>query len=337
MYRRAMWLPLIAAMLIVPPRLSAAETPADPLRPIDLEVRVAAPRTSVWHAWTTNDGVRQWFAPGSNIELRPGGPYEILFLPDAPAGLRGAEGLKVLAFLPQELLAFEWNAPPQFVRVRPHRTWVVVRLTEIGDGDVRVQLNHAGFAEGAAAHPADRTEWAQVRDYFAKAWPRVLANLEKRFAKPAADVGPLVCEAVVDAPRDQVWKAFASAEGWKAWNVAHCEMELAVGGRIRSHYDPQGRIGDANTIENLILAYEPQRMLAIRIGQPPEKFPFRDAARHTWTVITLEDAGPDRTRVRVVGLGYQDDPESKQMRTFFERGNANTLKKLRDHFTKPTG
>jgi hypothetical protein len=37
------------------------------------------------------------------------------------------------------------------------------------------------------------------------------------------------------------------------------------------------------------------------------------------------------TQVRVVGLGYTDDPESKAMREFFEKGNRATL----DHMAKP--
>src|SRR5262249_35120973 len=108
----------------------------------------------------------------------------------------------------------------------------------------------------------------------------------------------------------------------------------SVGGKILSHYDAKGVIGDPNTIENIVLAYEPMRMLAIRIGKPPEKFPFKEAAQRVWHVMTFEDAGPGRTRLRVTGLGYGGDDESQKMRAFFEKGNAYTLKKLQEHFAK---
>jgi uncharacterized protein YndB with AHSA1/START domain len=256
-------------------------------------------------------------------------------MPDAPAGQRGAEGLKVLSYLPQEMLVFEWSAPPKFEKVRPHRSWVVVQLADLGGGTVRVRLRHAGFAEGAASHPDDREEWAQVRDYFTKAWPFVLENLRKHFAKTGGeDSSRQVTEGVVEGPIDAVWAAFATSDGWKSWNVAHCEMELKVGSSIRSHYDKDGVIGDPNTIENVIICYEPMRVLSIRVGKPPERFPFKEAIKSVWHVITFEDAGSGRTRVRVTGLGFRDDEESKKLRTFFEKGNAATMKKLQERFAK---
>ena len=38
-----------------------------------------------------------------------------------------------------------------------------------------------------------------------------------------------------------------------------------------------GKLGDAETIVNEILAYEPERMLTIRVKQAPASFPHRDA------------------------------------------------------------
>ncbi len=76
---------------------------------------------------------------------------------------------------------------------------------------------------------------------------------------------------------------------------------------------------------NEILAYDPERMLAIRIRQPPASFPYRDAAAGTWTVIYFTPSGADMTHVRIVGLGYRDDPQSQAMRKFFAEGNRWTL------------
>ena len=70
-------------------------------------------------------------------------------------------------------------------------------------------------------------------------------------------------------------------------DVAHAEIDLKVGGRMRTHYDPKGTIGDPNTIENTILAFEPNRLLVIQVANPPEKFPFKDAVRKIWTVVPI--------------------------------------------------
>ena len=88
--------------------------------------------------------------------------------------------------------------------------------------------------------------------------------------------------------------------------------------------------GDPETIVNEILAYEPERMLAIRVKQAPASFPNRAALAGTWTVLYFNPAGDNMTQVRIVGLGYDDSPQSQALRKFFEAGNRQTL----DHIAK---
>lgn len=151
----------------------------------------------------------------------------------------------------------------------------------------------------------------------------------------AADQGGddrLVHEGVVAAPARDVWAAFTTEEGQESWMVAHSELELKVGGLMRTHYDPKGVIGDPGTIENTIISFDPERMLSIRVTKAPEAFPFPTAVKSMWTVIYFEAVDPRSTRVRVVGLGFGSDEESQKMRAFFDRGNAFTLKRLQERF-----
>jgi uncharacterized protein YndB with AHSA1/START domain len=141
---------------------------------------------------------------------------------------------------------------------------------------------------------------------------------------------PQVTEGFVNAPAAEVWRLFTTSEGFLATGAAHAEVRLAVGGEIRSHYDPKGKLGDAETIVNEILAYEPERMLAIRIKQAPASFPHRDAVAGTWTVLYFAPAGENMTHVRIVGLGYDDSPGSQASAKFFAEGNRWTL----DHVAK---
>lgn len=141
-------------------------------RMIETEVVVAAPVADVWQAWTTRDGLRSFFGADALIELRPGGPFEIYFVPDAPVGQRGSEGCQVLAFLPQKMLAFSWNAPPSIPTIRGERTQVVVLFEPRGPNQTRVRLVHHGWGTG--------DDWDKAFTYFSKAWPSVLASLEKR-------------------------------------------------------------------------------------------------------------------------------------------------------------
>jgi uncharacterized protein YndB with AHSA1/START domain len=142
-----------------------------------------------------------------------------------------------------------------------------------------------------------------------------------------------VNEGIVDAPPSEVWKVWSTAEGFKILGVSQAEVELRVGGAIRSRYKSDGPLGDAETIVNRIMAFEPQRMLAIRIERPPKSFPFKEAWKSTWTVLTLTDLN-GRTHVRAASLGYGDDEESRAMRRFFEQGNQYEIELIQKHFAK---
>jgi len=162
------------------------------------------------------------------------------------------------------------------------------------------------------------------------------ADADKR-KQPKSEADPLVTEGIIEAPVDAVWAALTTKAGQESWNVAHAEIELKISGKMRTHYDPNGRIGDPNTIENRILSFEPKRMLSIQVTNPPAKFPNKDAIKSMWTVIHFEDAGPGRTRLRIVGLGFGNDEESRKLRAFFDKGNAYTLKKLQENFAGKGG
>jgi uncharacterized protein YndB with AHSA1/START domain len=151
-------------------------------------------------------------------------------------------------------------------------------------------------------------------------------------AAAAQDDAPLVHIGSVAASVEEVWKAWATAEGQKSWMVAHSEVDLRVGGSMRTHYDPKGTLGDPGTIENTIISYEPQRMLSMKVHRAPQNFPFPNAVKAMWSVVYLEPEGAQATRVRIVSLGFGSDEESKAMRAFFDRGNAYTLRKLQERF-----
>jgi uncharacterized protein YndB with AHSA1/START domain len=152
-----------------------------------------------------------------------------------------------------------------------------------------------------------------------------------------ADDNRQVTEGIVEASLDDVWDALTTKKGLESWMVAHAEIELKVGGKMRTHYHAKGKIGDEHTIENIILCYDPMHMLAIKVGKPPANFPFKEAIKNVWHVLYLEKVGAKKTRIREVGVGYGTDEESKKLRAFFEKGNAYTLKKLQEHFAGKEG
>jgi len=140
---------------------------------------VEASVDAVWEAWTSEEGIKTFFAPACNVDLRVDGLYEILFNPDAEPGQRGAEGMRIMAFQPKKMLAFTWNAPHDLPNVRDQLTHVVIRLFELPEGRTRVTLAHDGWGEGE--------EWDKAFAYFVRAWKDVvLPRLKYRFS-----IGPV--------------------------------------------------------------------------------------------------------------------------------------------------
>lgn len=153
-------------------------------------------------------------------------------------------------------------------------------------------------------------------------------------AKPAraVDTSPLVHEADLNAPVDEVWRVFSTAEGLKKLGVAQARVDFRVGGKMQSSYNAQAVLGDEGSIENTIIAFEPMRMVAWRISKPPKGFPYMAAYKDVWSVVTLTDLGDGRTHLRLAQVGYTADEESQQMREFFEKGNGWVLKKLQAQY-----
>ena len=141
----------------------------------------------------------------------------------------------------------------------------------------------------------------------------------------AADA--IVTEAVIAAPVSEVWKAWTTKPGIESWMVARTSIDLRIGGAWRTSYNKDSNLEDDTTIQHTILALDPERMLAYRTEKPPKDFPF-PAIVNTWTVVYFEPVGPSQTRVVARMNGYRDDPQSLQMRAFFEKGNKTTLESL---------
>jgi uncharacterized protein YndB with AHSA1/START domain len=140
---------------------------------------VPADLEAVWEAWTTEEGIRSFFAPDACVELKVNGAYEMYFDPGAEPGSRGAEGVRILALHPGKMLAFTWNAPPHLPEVQGQWTHVIVRLRRLEADRTEVTLHHDGWGTGG--------QWDRAFEYFQRAWGQVvLPRLQYRFS-----IGPV--------------------------------------------------------------------------------------------------------------------------------------------------
>ncbi|GJM44770.1 MAG: hypothetical protein DHS20C21_16120 [Gemmatimonadota bacterium] len=141
------------------------------------EATIRAPVEDVYRAWTNGEAFAAAYEPDrkalrANIDLAIGGRYEWLW-----DGETGSNGCQVLSFIPNRMVSFSWNAPPEQPDSRAQRTWVVVEFSPTDDG-THCRLTHLGFGE--AEH------WAETREYFANAWPYVLEQFRKNLEAAAA-------------------------------------------------------------------------------------------------------------------------------------------------------
>jgi len=152
---------------------------------------------------------------------------------------------------------------------------------------------------------------------------------------PAADAefDPLVNEAVVEGPAVEVWRLITTKAGMESWIVPHAEVDLRVGGLMRTNRDPDGRIGDPHTITSRIVAIVPKRLFSLRIDDAPG-LPFSDDIEGTWYEIHLSSLARGRTRVRCVGHGFASGPMGLLARTLVDASSARALRELQEVFAE---
>jgi uncharacterized protein YndB with AHSA1/START domain len=157
-------------------------------RTIFLERTLDAMPGEAFRLWTSEEGIRKFFAPAARVEARVGGRYEIIFAPakDPEGESHGTKGARILKFVPERELAFEWitfagdellgyNAPPYAPaaerNVRPLPTWVELTFAPVAGkpGQTHLRFAHYGFGEGE--------KWEKSFHWFTRAWKGVLDEL----------------------------------------------------------------------------------------------------------------------------------------------------------------
>ena len=139
----------------------------------------------------------------------------------------------------------------------------------------------------------------------------------------------LVHEVLIDASVDDVWRAHTTDEDWALWSSPQVEIDLRVGGTIRTHYDESATLGDPGTNTLHIVNYVPRRLLTLK-ADISENWPEvlkQDGDRLT-NVILFEALGEERTRLTSYGIGYRDTPEYDNLMKFFIGANEHLYSKL---------
>lgn len=126
-------------------------------------------------------------------------------------------------------------------------------------------------------------------------------------------------EAVFDGPADLLWRLLTTERGVESWLVPHAEVDLRVGGYVKTNHEPNGKIGDPMTIVNRVVALTPGKSVAVRVDQTPQGYPLASMVVGTWYEISVDPVGSGRSRLRCVGHGFGAGPAAYMMRPMFEQ------------------
>jgi uncharacterized protein YndB with AHSA1/START domain len=127
-------------------------------------------------------------------------------------------------------------------------------------------------------------------------------------------------EAVITGPRDLVWTLLTTEDGIRSWLAPQAEVDLRVGGLVRTHQDARGRLGDAQTTVSRILALKPKKAISLKLEQAPDGYPMAQFIEGTWYQIALDALPGGKTRIRCVGNGLATGWAAYAVRPAFEQG-----------------
>jgi len=134
---------------------------------------------------------------------------------------------------------------------------------------------------------------------------------------------------LIKAPRDDVFRAVSTADGWNAWFTSECELDPVPGGvfhPVWRDFGPDkvtksdfGRVVDVHAPERITFEWTP-------VGSDhPTQFTF-----------TLQER-PDGTVVRLVDEGYPDDDDGIDALLDCACGWGEALTLLRVHLEAKPG
>lgn len=136
-------------------------------------------------------------------------------------------------------------------------------------------------------------------------------------------------ELVIPAPPADVYRALATAEGWRTWAVPLAWEQ--AGDQIETSYATGARPGDPRNIRQHFLLRVPDRLIAWRTVRTPAGFPHAEAFMAVTSIAELEPVAGG-TRVRLTGAGYPAGAAGETLLGFFRDGNRTSLEQLRSRF-----
>jgi uncharacterized protein YndB with AHSA1/START domain len=297
--------------------------------PLRVSRTFAAPRGTVFKAWSSADHIKRWFCPDgysvpeAKVEMRVGGAFEVC--------MRSPEGVD------------HWTRGTFTEVVAPERLTIDHHVIDpCGGGPLFSAVTRVKFsvADGGTRMEVEQTytvfDAAQAEQMLKGApegWRQTLNKLEAEIARidghgvRSAVHGAFHLERTYDATADQVYKALsdeAAKSRWfygpEGWRLIERAMDFRVGGRERLRGGFQG--GVTTTFDAIYHDIVPRE----RIVYTYEMHLDERKISVSLATLQIKPAGQERTKLLVDEQGaFLDGYDDAGAR---ERGTADLLDKL---------
>jgi len=131
-------------------------------------------------------------------------------------------------------------------------------------------------------------------------------------------------------PPDVVWKLLTTEKGLESWLVPRAEIDLRVGGAVRTQATRDGKLGDPQTTAiSRILTLVPGRRFSVKVERAPAAYPFANVIQGTWYDVYVDPHSGGRTKVRCVGNGLATGFAAYAVKPVFDQGVGMAFEQLR--------
>jgi len=121
----------------------------------------------------------------------------------------------------------------------------------------------------------------------------------------------------LDAPIEEVWQAWTTEEGARAWFAPECRIDLRPGGAYEMYWELQLPKGQQGSDEMIVLAAQEPHLLSFTWNAPVDMGDLRQQRTHI--IVRLEALDDERTRLHFCEDGWGEGPEWAARYDYFER------------------
>jgi uncharacterized protein YndB with AHSA1/START domain len=117
------------------------------------ELRIQAPVSKVWQAYTTDDGWKSWASPVVKIDLRNGGSIKTHYVEGAKIGDAGTNTLNIINYVPERVLTLQAELSinwPDIMQEDAENLMNVIIFESIDESTTKIMSYGVGYKDTSA-------------------------------------------------------------------------------------------------------------------------------------------------------------------------------------------